>query len=90
MTPEYARNWYPIERIQEITGACERTIRRKLSRVPDQNVRLDRSSGGRPRYLYHAESLPELAVYHRSQVSPPCVMPSLSAVGPAKDRKSVV
>ena len=41
MTPEYARNWYPIERIQEITGACERTVRRRLSVVTEQNVRFD-------------------------------------------------
>lgn len=67
MTPEYARNWYPIERITEITGACERTVRRRLSRVPDQNVRLDTSSGGRPRALYHFSVLPELSVHHRMQ-----------------------
>ena len=78
MTPEYARNWYPIERIQEITGACERTVRRCLSVVTEQNVRFDVSNGGRPRALYHFSVLPELAVHHRGRVSEVSDQPSVA------------
>jgi hypothetical protein len=80
MTPEYARNWYPIERITEITGACERTLRNRLANVSDQNVRFDASRGGRPRALYHFSVLPELAVHHRGQISEVSDQPSVSSV----------
>ena len=85
MTPGNAVNWYPIEQIAEATGASIRTLRRRLSDIPTNNMRLDVSAGGRPRTLFHYESLPELSVEHRRRLGLPSSssVPSESSVVPS-------
>lgn len=89
MNPAYAGNWYSFEKIVEITGWSERTVRTKLSAAPDQLVRQEPQAMGRPRNLYHYTVCPQVAAWHamhaeargqKSEVTAVAVLESAASV----------
>lgn len=57
-------DWYTVEQILKVVPMAERTLRARLTSVPANSRRSMVCGPGRPKIVYHYQSLPELAAAH--------------------------